>query len=365
MQRGAASARADPKEPIVRGEATEAAMKQAGEEAPTPREARALESGEAEASSIAEATEGEAEVAEAGASRASKAEVADTGAPRTTEAEVAKAGAPRTTEAEVAEAGLGAAEPAAQDAKTEAGQASELEARSLEKSMFLRWEWDVWDQLRQQKDLLANANELLSVRSVEVVDLRLRCADMKAEAAMARERAAPLATRIQELEEELTRVADERDTFRSWAEQEAASAKAIAEQLKVEQGEHLLTKGAQAEAVKVAEASWVKALAWKEKAKGLKKEASRAAEASVAVQLWGALHTGVKRALPIVSSHYAGIDLEAVSDGYVKAKDDEKAEEEVMKLVEAAETPSTALARLFEEEVVPPTPTANAGDPEF
>ena len=74
---------------------------------------------------------------------------------------------------------------------------------------------------------------------------------------------------------------------------------------------------------------------------------------------------GVKRALAVVSSHYADIDLEAVSNGYVMADDDEKAEEEVMKLVEAAEAPSTALARLFEEEVVPPTPAADAGDPEF
>ena len=77
------------------------------------------------------------------------------------------------------------------------------------------------------------------------------------------------------------------------------------------------------------------------------------------------LHTGVKRALAVVSSHYAGIDLEAISNGYVMADDDEKAEEEVMKLVEAAEAPGTALARLFEEEVVPPTPTADAGDPKF
>ena len=81
--------------------------------------------------------------------------------------------------------------------------------------------------------------------------------------------------------------------------------------------------------------------------------------------LWGALHTGVKHALAVVSSHYAGIDLEAISDGYVMAEDDEKAEEEVLKLVEAAEAPGTALARLFEEEFVPSMPTADAGDPEF
>ena len=82
-------------------------------------------------------------------------------------------------------------------------------------------------------------------------------------------------------------------------------------------------------------------------------------------RLRGALHTGVKRALAVVSSHYAGVDLEVVSDGYIMAEDDEKAEEEVLKLVEAAEAPGMALARLFKEEVVPPTPTADAGDPEF
>jgi len=72
-------------------------------------------------------------------------------------------------------------------------------------------------------------------------------------------------------------------------------------------------------------------------------------------RLRGALHTGVKRALAVVSSHYA-INLEAVSDGYVLPKDDEEADAEVAKLMEAAEAPGTALARLFEEEVVPPAP---------
>ena len=47
------------------------------------------------------------------------------------------------------------------------------------------------------------------------------------------------------------------------------------------------------------------------------------------------------------------------------AEDDEDVEEEVMKLEEAAESPGLALASLFEEEVVPPTPFADAGDPEF
>jgi len=66
----------------------------------------------------------------------------------------------------------------------------ELEARSLGKSLFLRQERDIWDQLGQQKDLLANANKLLSMWSVEAEDLRLRCADMKAQVATTREQTA-------------------------------------------------------------------------------------------------------------------------------------------------------------------------------
>ena len=77
-----------------------------------------------------------------------------------------------------------------------------------------------------------------------------------------------MAARIKELEEELTWVAGERDTFKSRAEQAVASAKAIAGQLGAEQGEHLLMKGALSEAIKVAEASQVEASAWKEKAEG-------------------------------------------------------------------------------------------------
>ena len=81
-------------------------------------------------------------------------------------------------------------------------------------------------------------------------------------------------------------------------------------------------------------------------------------------RLRGALHTGVKRALAVVSSHYAGVDLEAVSDGYILPKDDKEADEEVAKLMELAEGPGTAVAKLFEEEVVPPPPSADARDPE-
>ena len=78
----------------------------------------------------------------------------------------------------------------------------ELETRSLRKSLFLQRERGVWEQLRRQKGLLADAQELLSVWSAEVEDLRLRCVDLKAKVAMAKEQSAPLVAKIKELEEE-------------------------------------------------------------------------------------------------------------------------------------------------------------------
>ena len=107
----------------------------------------------------------------------------------------------------------------------------ELETRSLGKSVFLRRERGVWDQLQRQEGLLAGANELLSARSAEVEDLCLRYADAKVEAVMAWEQVAPLAARVKELEEELIRVAGERDVFRSWAGEAMASSKVLAGQL--------------------------------------------------------------------------------------------------------------------------------------
>ena len=67
-------------------------------------------------------------------------------------------------------------------------------------------------------------------------------------------------------------------------------------------------------------------------------------------RLRGALHTGVERALAVIASHYVGVDLQAISDGYVLPDDDEEADEAVTKLMEAAEGPGAALAGLFEEE---------------
>ena len=62
------------------------------------------------------------------------------------------------------------------------------------------------------------------------------------------------------MEEELTRVAGDRDAFRSWAEEATASGKALAGQLGAEQSAHQLTKGALDEALTVVEASQIKAV---------------------------------------------------------------------------------------------------------
>ncbi|XP_066391788.1 uncharacterized protein [Miscanthus floridulus] len=111
LQRGAASARDDPKEPATQGGATEAASTQTGEGAPTPHEGKARKSDRAKVPSATEAAEvevplvSEAEAAEAGAPRTIEATTAGAGAPTTTEATTAEAGAPGTTEATMAEAG--------------------------------------------------------------------------------------------------------------------------------------------------------------------------------------------------------------------------------------------------------------------
>ena len=98
------------------------------------------------------------------------------------------------------------------------------------------------------------------MRSAEVEDLCLRCVDLKAEVAMAKEQSAPLVAKIKELEE--------RDSLKSQAQEAMASAKVTAGQLGTEHSEHRLMKVALAEATKAAEASRVEALAWKNKAEG-------------------------------------------------------------------------------------------------
>ena len=69
-------------------------------------------------------------------------------------------------------------------------------------------------------------------------DLRLHCADVKVEAAMAQEQLAPLAAWVKELEEELAHAASDRDAFRARAVEATASATALAGQLGAEQNAH-------------------------------------------------------------------------------------------------------------------------------
>ena len=74
--------------------------------------------------------------------------------------------------------------------------------------------------------------------------------------------------RVKELEEELTRVAGDRDAFRSRAEEATASCKALAGQLGAEESAHQLTKGALDEALTTVEASRTEAVVWRGKAEG-------------------------------------------------------------------------------------------------
>jgi len=73
-----------------------------------------------------------------------------------------------------------------------------------------------------------------------------------------------------------------------------------------------------------------------------------------------ALHAGVKKALVVVSSHYVGIDLPAVSEGYILPDDKAEAQEELQRLEDATDVPGDALATFFDAEVELP-PSARRG----
>ncbi|XP_066383246.1 uncharacterized protein [Miscanthus floridulus] len=268
IQRGAASARADPKEPVAQGEAAEVASTQTGEGAPSPREAKARGSDGSEAPSVAEAPQ------------ASEVEATEAVVPRTTEATVAGAKAPGTIDAAVAEADMSAVKSAAQE--VEVGQA--LIPPPVQGPSSLQ------ESAREAEVHPISSDD--TSRAQEVVD---------------------------------TEVAGT-----------------------IDQPASTLSEGSSA-------------LVWSGSSLG-----SRLIVLSgqVREQLRGALHTGVKRALAVIASHYISIDLKAISDGYVLPDDDKEADEEVAKLMEVAEGLDTALAKLFEEEVVPPTSSADAGDPE-
>ncbi|XP_066341224.1 uncharacterized protein [Miscanthus floridulus] len=263
IQHGVASVRVAPKGPAAQGGVAEVAPMQTREGALLPRGGEAHESDRAGVPLVAEAPGVfEAEATEATAPMTAETAVATVGVSASAEATMAEAEAPETVEA-IAMAAM----PSVQEAEMKVAEALvaplELKTRSLGKSVFLRWERGVWDQLQRQKGLLAGANEPLSARSAEVEDLRLRCADTKVKAAMAQAQLAPLAARVKELEEELTRVVSDQDAFRGRAVEATASAAAHAGQLGVEQRAHQLTKGALDEALAAAEASRTEAVIWR------------------------------------------------------------------------------------------------------
>ena len=64
----------------------------------------------------------------------------------------------------------------------------------------------------------------------------------------------------------------------------------------------------------------------------------------------------MKKALAVVSSHYVGIYLLAICEGYVLPDDEVEAQEELQKLGDAADAPGDALASFFDAEVeLPPS----------
>ena len=67
------------------------------------------------------------------------------------------------------------------------------------------------------------------------------------------------------------------------------------------------------------------------------------------------LHTGVKRAMAVVSSGFS-YDMEVVSHGFVTdiSKTDAENEERLHALIDDTEAPKERLEKLFEPEVLPP-----------
>jgi hypothetical protein len=57
----------------------------------------------------------------------------------------------------------------------------------------------------------------------------------------------------------------------------------------------------------------------------------------------------MKRALAVMTSHYDGLDLHRINEGFVDMPDPD-----LEKLVDAAKAPGATLATFFEGEVIPP-----------
>ncbi|XP_066395845.1 uncharacterized protein [Miscanthus floridulus] len=254
LQHGAASARADPKEPVTQGGVAEATPTQTGEGVLSPREGEAHESDGAEVPLVAEATEvevprvPEAKAMEAGALKTAEATAAGVDVSATTEATMAEAGAPETAKAMIAEAG------------------------PLE---------------------ITEADVTVARPSAQEVE-------MKAAEALV----APLV---------------QGPPVGGGVHPAAEASIVVQAVLETEIGEHETLKSAAHTACEASEIEGVQSGS---------SLGSRliALSGQMREQLRGALHTGVKRALAVIASHYISVDLSAISDGYVLPDDDEEAD---------------------------------------
>jgi hypothetical protein len=91
-----------------------------------------------------------------------------------------------------------------------------------------RQEVDIWGSLRSLRTSLAGATARLSQQGAEVADLRLLCADLRAEAAAAR-------AKVQRRQSEFDQVADKRDQSRGRAAEAESRVGALATDLAVAQ----------------------------------------------------------------------------------------------------------------------------------
>ncbi|XP_066320104.1 uncharacterized protein [Miscanthus floridulus] len=202
IQRGAASARADPKEPATQGGAAEATPTQIGKGVLLPHEGEAHESDGAGVPLVAEAPGvSEAEATEAGAPKTAETTAVGVGVSTTTEATMVEAGAPETIEAMTAEAGapeiieanVMVARPSAQEAEMKAAEA--LVAPLVQGPLLLRGsarEVEVYpissDNTSQARGVVdAEETELGREvsRAAEASQIEAQCLKEKAEASMA------------------------------------------------------------------------------------------------------------------------------------------------------------------------------------
>jgi hypothetical protein len=102
---------------------------------------------------------------------------------------------------------------------------------STAKSPFIRRESGVWGSLWSLRAALAEANERLAQRSIEVADLRLLCDELKSEVAAVRAEAVLARTEMQQRQLELGQVIGERDQSRSQAVEAVGRAEALRGQL--------------------------------------------------------------------------------------------------------------------------------------